>query len=200
MAAAETTRKSLQPQRINLSLTARYGGCEAAVAHVRAHWHLTCVWSCCVSHPSFVPASSWKVWEGVRELVQNWHDGVLQTHTSVVDAMCTANPGLLRAVRRGDSPQVAFASQVTPPHSGTPTETPATPPSPPELSQPPLFVRASVAGRELGWLQYLPEEQMLVMVNREVGLSRKVLLLGYSSKAKHRDVIGYVGRCEFGLC
>jgi len=30
-------------------------------------------------------APSWKTWEGVREHVQNWHDGLLQTieHSSI---------------------------------------------------------------------------------------------------------------------
>ena len=32
-------------------------------------------------------APSWKLWEGVRELVQNWHDGCLETAVWMKDSL-----------------------------------------------------------------------------------------------------------------
>lgn len=167
-----------------------------------------------------VAASSWKVWEGVRELVQNWHDGLLQTQEKVLEALAARDPELKRRIQRGSAPNMVLSYGRRPrssetgagagagagagggtgsrARSGQSDGSRASATGPPVASSlPPFTVAAVVAGRQLGWLQYLPKQQSLVVVNRDVGLSRKVLLLGYSSKAKHRDVIGsVVATCE----
>jgi len=48
-------------------------------------------------------------------------------------------------------------------------------------------------GVEVGWCEYVDEATQLVLVNRKVGLGRQVLLMGYSKKAQHQDVIGSFG-------
>lgn len=81
-------------------------------------------------------APQWGVWEGVRELVQNWHDGCLHGGAPVQWVRDDANT--FHALRSGDV---------------------------------------------VGSLTFSPAEEQLVLVNRDVGLARRVLLLGSSHKA-----------------
>ena len=46
---------------------------------------------------------------------------------------------------------------------------------------------------EVGWCEFDPAARRLVLVNRRVGLGRQVLLMGYSKKAQHHEVIGSFG-------
>ena len=52
---------------------------------------------------------------------------------------------------------------------------------------------AATGGVELGSLVYSEEDKSLALVNRDTSLQRKVLLLGYSKKASHHDIIGQFG-------
>jgi len=110
-------------------------------------------------------APSWKIWEGLRELVQNWHDGLLSAD--------------LASKAAGVTPSTATASLE---FSSKPAADATT-----------SRFAATRAGQEVGWCEYIPAEDKLVMVNRGVGLGRQVLLLGYSKKAQHHDVIGSFG-------
>ena len=91
-------------------------------------------------------APQWGVWEGVRELVQNWHDG------------CLRGNGRVEWVRNDANDHVALIGSVV-----------------------------------VGSLTYNAAEQQLVLVNRDVGLARRVLLLGSSHKADSQEAIGQFG-------
>ncbi|KOO32995.1 sap DNA-binding domain-containing protein [Chrysochromulina tobinii] len=91
-------------------------------------------------------APQWGVWEGVRELVQNWHDG------------CLRGNGRVEWVRNDANDHVARIGSVV-----------------------------------VGSLTYNAAEQQLVLVNRDVGLARRVLLLGSSHKADSQEAIGQFG-------
>ena len=92
-------------------------------------------------------APSWGVWEGVRELVQNWHDGCLR-NSGQVDSWTAL----------GGDAFVAVAN-----------------------------------GKEVGVLSYDAAKEELQLVNRDVGLARRVLLLGSSHKADSSHAIGQFG-------
>ena len=49
---------------------------------------------------------------------------------------------------------------------------------------------------KLGSLIYRGDSQSLALVNHNTALQRKVLLLGYSKKSSHHDIIGQFGRCH----
>ena len=127
-------------------------------------------------------APSWKAWEGIRELVQNWHDGLLTTQVTVVQALAARNPELARRMKRGEQPSILFSR--VPGHGsggGTGAGTGAgagsaagegTGAGADDSSD--FIVSASVLGQPLGWLQYIPSRKALLLVNRGVGLSRKV--------------------------
>ena len=89
-------------------------------------------------HEDYAP--SWKVWEGVRELIQNCHDGALSDQTAGrLLWTATAQDNSFRCMVEG-------------------------------------------CGEALAIVRYLPEEQRLVMVNRDTSLHRRILLLGSSQK------------------
>ena len=101
-------------------------------------------------------APSWGVWEGVRELIQNWHDGVLE-HAHVAS-------------------DVAWESH---------------------LDDDAWALQRCEArlpdGRSVGTCVFDPRLERLTLVNREVGLERRVLLLGNSKKALAAESIGQFG-------
>ena len=107
-------------------------------------------------------APSWGVWEGTRELIQNWHDGCLehgdaggsvQWEIAHVDDAFSARTG--RTLQR--------------------------------------YEARHASGRSVGTVVYDPWLQRLTLVNRDVALERRVLLLGTSQKANAADSIGQFG-------
>jgi hypothetical protein len=101
-------------------------------------------------------APAWGVWEGVRELVQNWHDGCLE-QTSVA--------GRIRWESHADDAAGALQR----------------------------FEAVDADGGRCGTALYDPWLQRLTLVNRDVSLERRVLLLGTSRKAHAAESIGQFG-------
>ena len=140
-------------------------------------------------------APSWKTWEGIRELVQNWHDGVFSSLEklqagSKVDFRCCKEKDLLlyRAVLKDEN---LFSSE------GKTKEE---------------YVFDVLTNRtqrcvfqtfdgslendhrlELGRIVYSPARQKLTLINHDTELVRKVLLLGFSKKTSNKEVIGQFG-------
>ena len=99
-------------------------------------------------------APSWGVWEGVRELIQNWHDGCLDHGDQL---------SFTRAdLRCADAGAVFHCHSV-------------------------------LSGACIGSLVYDASKHELKIVNRDVALHRKVLLLGSSHKAVTHEAIGQFG-------
>jgi len=111
---------------------------------------------------SYAPA--WGLWEGIRETVQNWHDGLLSAELPTRGG---SGAGPLAAA------PLEF-SDVT--ANGEATR-----------------FQAQRHGAEVGWCEFDATARRLVLVNRRVGLGRQVLLMGYSKKAQHHEVIGSFG-------
>ena len=86
-------------------------------------------------------AEHWGVWEGVRELVQNWYDASLST------------TGSLQVTKQGEAYVAPGGSRV----------------------------------------EYEESTRILRLTNRGARISRSALLLGYSRKSTHKDVIGHFG-------
>ena len=98
-------------------------------------------------------APSWGMWEGVRELVQNWHDGLLE-HAELASSIVWEQSDLGHGSRR---------------------------------------VEAMSAGRSVGTIIYCADSERLTIINRNVGLPRRTLLLGSSQKAQSGETIGQFG-------
>ena len=139
-------------------------------------------------------APSWKTWEGVRELVQNWHDGVFASlekmkittsaRSKIVFFSCEEKDSLLyKAV-------LMSAEETNSLNSATSTNrTQCDQPFDGSLSD------GCKEGRsvELGRIVYSPDREKLTLVNHDTELMRKVLLLGFSKKASNKEVIGQFG-------
>lgn len=98
-------------------------------------------------------APSWGMWEGVRELVQNWHDGLLE-HAELASSIVWKQNDL------GDGS---------------------------------CRVDAMAADVHLGTIIYCAASERLTVINRNVGLARRTLLLGSSQKAQSGETIGQFG-------
>jgi hypothetical protein len=99
-------------------------------------------------------APSWGAWEGVREFVQNWHDGVINS---------AGGAAIGTAIVESHGASVHYVAT------------------------------AAGSGAELGVVEYDAPTEKLTLVNRNVALARRVLLLGHSVKAQHADVAGQFG-------
>lgn len=106
-------------------------------------------------------APSWGLWEGIRELIQNWHDGLL---AAMPEQSSAVSPGAPLEFVKSPSGDDAAERQVV-----------------------------KRGGLEVGSIEYSPQERRIALINHQVGLGREVLLLGYSKKAQHADVIGSFG-------
>lgn len=154
-------------------------------------------------------APSWKTWEGIRELVQNWHDGVfsslekLQLHSGtytflgfkvaflsckkedsfVYKAVLTAENSFAddEKVREGSSSD--DRQSVFTDRTQKPDQN--------FEDHEPCDQTNEVM--ELGKIVYFPSREKLTLINYNTELMRKVLLLGFSKKASNREVIGQFG-------
>jgi hypothetical protein len=122
-------------------------------------------------------ALQWKAWEGVREFVQNWHDGVLSTleveggHQDMAvsfEKQCSKEEGMPDVV---EYRAVCPADRLNMQHGTT---------------------------REggvcvLGKLFYDKDNKSITMVNVKTCLGRNVFLLGHSKKPNREEVIGKFG-------
>ncbi|KAL9965928.1 hypothetical protein ACROYT_G029795 [Oculina patagonica] len=140
-------------------------------------------------------APSWKTWEGIRELVQNWHDGVFSSLEklqggSKVDFLCCKENDLLlyRAVIKAEN-RVSFERNTKEKNNfdGLTNQT--------QKRDHQTFDGSPQDGHrlELGRIVYSPAKEKLTLINRDTELMRKVLLLGFSKKASSKEVIGQFG-------
>ena len=113
-------------------------------------------------------AKSWKIWEGLREIVQNWYDGLLSTidHVSASSAHSLLLEGPVISWSESDLSEVFKATAR---FSGEREEIP------------------------LGRIEVDKLKNSLYLINSHTELARKVLLLGYSAKSERKEVIGQFG-------
>eukprot|EP00118_Oscarella_pearsei_P021228 m.237397 g.237397 ORF g.237397 m.237397 type:complete len:353 (+) comp40145_c0_seq62:2410-3468(+) len=114
-------------------------------------------------------SSSWKLWEGVRELVQNWYDGVVEMRESIRGTVFPLKIDVKKKDKKEKEVFRYVASVSVPGENGRTTYTP------------------------LGEIHFNGKLRRLTLVNHQTSLARKVLLLGYSKKARCEDVIGRFG-------
>lgn len=120
-------------------------------------------------------ASSWKTWEGIRELVQNWHDGLFT---------CLGNgEGNSQTEERISSSSKIYFKQWYDSNQNVHFYT---------AWENPVKQRDNQA-RELGKILYCEDNGRLYLVNHNTSLMRKILLLGFSQKAGNKEVIGQFG-------
>ena len=151
-------------------------------------------------------APSWKTWEGIRELVQNWHDGVycslekLQTISirKMAFHCCREKDSLLyQAVlttencfnsegKGKEDMRVADLEFVETNQMGKLDQTLNV-----SVGEMKAGFRCSTV--ELGRIVYHPTRKRLTLINHDTELMRKVLLLGFSKKASSKEVIGQFG-------
>ena len=154
-------------------------------------------------------APSWKTWEGIREVVQNWHDGVYFSleklravsssrlafhHTKEKDSLsykailtaenCLKLERKAAEDRDSDDQEVSGRNQTRKPGHQTfdssVTDNGARGDD-----------REGSIDIELGRIDYNPTRQKLTLINHDTELMRKVLLLGFSKKASNKEVIGH---------
>ena len=112
-------------------------------------------------------APSWKTWEGMRELVQNWHDGILEV---AQDNGCSISDGHLVFKKYEDSDTIVY--HAIPRNRGI------------DLNEP-----LSITGS----LLYQKSLERVIFINSRTKLHRKILLMGYSKKLKSSNIIGQFG-------
>ena len=149
-------------------------------------------------------APSWKTWEGIRELVQNWHDGVFSSlekmqldcktemlpRSSVAFLPCKEGDLLVYKAVLATTGNSFFYEEMTKLNSS----------SDDFQSVNGKFDRTFESTRDqqqrnvvLGKIVYSPFRKKLILVNYNTELMRKVLLLGFSKKASSKEVIGQFG-------
>ncbi|XP_077997612.1 uncharacterized protein LOC144450773 [Glandiceps talaboti] len=111
-------------------------------------------------------ASSWGTWEGIREFIQNWHDGIYDASEEELE-------------------QRLYKTQIVNFHCVTENQNEVVYNAKVQIG----FGRPEIYGS----LHYDICNKRLTLVNRKISLQKKILLLGYSSKSKHKDVIGQFG-------
>ncbi|XP_077997341.1 uncharacterized protein LOC144450572 [Glandiceps talaboti] len=112
-------------------------------------------------------AHNWGTWEGIREFIQNWHDGTYDASDNEVQLNPLAKEQTVTfPCTTEDDEKVVYTANVT-------------------------FV--TNVPKPYGTLHYDVVNKRLTLVNKEVCLQKKILLLGYSSKSKHKEVIGQFG-------
>jgi hypothetical protein len=118
-------------------------------------------------------SSSWKLWEGVREMVQNWYDGLLASR----DSLKRSNDLLKLDIRKQENDvnnTVEYCASVGLPRRG-----------------PGGF---ETDGGSLGKICFYKKAKCLTLVNQKTELARKILLLGCSNKPPGEEAIGQFGK------
>ena len=142
-------------------------------------------------------APSWKTWEGVRELVQNWHDGVF---ASLEKMKITSARSKVIFLSCEEKDSLLYKAVLTEGNSSEDTNS---------LNSATLTYRTQKCDQtfdgslsddrkeersvELGRIVYSPARGRLTLINHDTELMRKVLLLGFSKKASNKEVIGQFG-------
>lgn len=132
---------------------------------------------------------SWKTWEGIRELVQNWHDGVYTSLEKLQDGggTCSFSRSKVTFLSCKQDESLVYKAVLT---AGDRT-----------LGLDQSFEgserfdqnETTASGLELGRIVYFPSKEKLTLINYNTELMRKVLLLGYSKKTSDKEVIGQFG-------
>ncbi|XP_070570816.1 uncharacterized protein [Ptychodera flava] len=114
-------------------------------------------------------AQSWSHWEGIREFIQNWHDGIYDASDRFLEQQY-ATPNTQRVdfiLKRDDGDEVMYEAIVTMPRKGS---------------------------RCFGSLHYDKSNKRLTLINRGISLQKKILILGYTSKTRNnQNIIGQFG-------
>ena len=140
-------------------------------------------------------APMWKTWEGVRELIQNWRDGLQQTLLDKLEELVQDEDSameMMKAIKidtRCDRKEIDKASGQVYIFTAS-----AALPASPEDAQDPGGKRVRA---NLGTAEYSSEQKQLSLVNHNTELTRQVLLMGYTSKAKQEDYM--IGKFGEGL-
>ncbi|XP_046554805.1 uncharacterized protein LOC124264129 [Haliotis rubra] len=111
-------------------------------------------------------ARSWGTWEGIRELIQNWHDGLHSMAAMLDDLPLDSNVMVEFRCKKNVSEQKYEA-----------------------LIKNPVTKKETI----LGHLIYSIFDNRLMLTNECTALQKKILLLGYSAKADTKEVIGQFG-------
>lgn len=143
-------------------------------------------------------APSWKTWEGVRELVQNWHDGVFASlekmkitasaRSKVVFLSCEEKDSFLYKAVLTAEDTTSLNSAILTNRTQKCDQT-----FDGSLSDDRKDSCKEERSVELGRIVYSPARERLTLVNHDTELMRKVLLLGFSKKASNKEVIGQFG-------
>lgn len=141
-------------------------------------------------------APSWKTWEGVRELLQNWHDGVFSSLEKIKIATSARSKVAFLACKEKDSllyKAVLTAGNSSEDTNGLATLTNRTQKCDQTFDGSLLDDRIEEGIMELGRIVYSAARERLTLINHDTALMRKVLLLGFSKKASNKEVIGQFG-------
>ena len=139
---------------------------------------------------------SWKTWEGIRELVQNWHDGVfsslekLQNVSGTCTSSCTSKVAFL-SCRQDES--LVYKAVLSARNSFVDEEKADQTHSLDQSFGGSVDQKTTASDVELGKIVYFPSKEKLSLINHNTELMRKVLLLGYSKKTSNKEVIGQFG-------
>ena len=120
-------------------------------------------------------APHWSKREGVRELVQNWIDG-LTLNLQQLNSSAARNAASPSSVSSAYSLSIHFHS-----------------PSAAAIIYTATAHRPSHPPVTLGHLHHHAASSSLVLLNRNVSLTRKILLIGYSSKRGEKEMVGSFG-------
>lgn len=127
-------------------------------------------------------AGHWNTWEGVREMVQNWHDGLFSGSPNIIKEELKFKKQPVPAPMEDDSGEMLLESSSSCSHFYEVSWESS-------IKEEPVLV---------GQLYYDPTSQSLTMINKNTCLHRRCLLLGYTSKKEEgRDrkasIIGQFG-------
>ena len=149
-------------------------------------------------------APSWKTWEGIRELVQNWHDGVFSSLEKLQLDCTKCNLPRSRvnflSCKQGDL--LVHKAVLTTADYFSDEGKMKKDNGLDDFSSVWTNLRRNFEDHEhcdqernveLGKIVYCPSRKKLTLINYNTELMRKVLLLGFSKKSSSKEVIGQFG-------